>query len=67
MCNDVYGSPQCRDKKSLWEALVETVTQVKDGRHLNSVGAVGQVISSQALRKFCKEPTRFPNGILIIK
>lgn len=37
--------PNYRDEKSLWEALMEAVTQVKDGRDLYNVGAIGKVKS----------------------
>lgn len=43
--------PHCRDRKGLWEVLVGTVTQGKDGRHLSSRGE-GQV--SKLLENYVK-------------
>ena len=56
-----------RDEKSLWEALMEAVTQVKDGRDLDSVGAVGKVRSDQTLGRFWRESQNFLMGVLIDK
>lgn len=46
------ADPHYRDEKSLWEAPVEAVTQVTDGRDLDHMGAVGKVESGQTLDTF---------------
>lgn len=67
-CTIMYKAhPHGGDEKSLWEALMEAVTQVKDGRDLDSVGAVGKVRSDKSLGIFWRESQSFLTSVLIGK